>query len=93
MTFHRFAFVIFCWCLAVSLAWGDDLNRRFQFLQNDYARLLRSPQERARRDNWERIISLFEKFSQEFPDHEKAPPALFMAGRASQGLYRYSKYI
>lgn len=92
MTFHRFAFVIFCWCLAVSLAWGDDLNRRFQFLQNDYARLLRSPQERARRDNWERIISLFEKFSQEFPDHEKAPPALFMAGRASQGLYRYSKY-
>ncbi|NLC70207.1 MAG: AMIN domain-containing protein [Desulfuromonadaceae bacterium] len=91
MTLYRLVGLLFCWCLTLSFAWGDDLAHRFQTLQNNYAQLLKSEQKRLKRDNWEKIISGFETFSREFPDHGKGPAGLFMAGRASQGLYRFSR--
>jgi N-acetylmuramoyl-L-alanine amidase len=92
MPLRRLSLLLLCCCLLASpAAWGADLNLRFQALQNDYARLLRSEKERLYRQNWERVISAFETFSQQHPDHEKGPAALFMAGRASQGLYRFSR--
>ncbi|MBN1142417.1 MAG: N-acetylmuramoyl-L-alanine amidase [Deltaproteobacteria bacterium] len=91
MNRFRSMFTIICWCLMAALCWGDAGDAQFQNLQSDYVALLKSDHHRLSREKWERVIDGFEKFFLAFPQHEKGPAALFMAGRATQGLYRISR--
>jgi len=93
MKLNQIICFFFCFLLISPHVYGSDPGRRFQALQNDYSRLLRSEDRRLYRDNWEKLINAFDGFSRDHPEHEKGPAALFMAARASQGLHRFSRRI
>ena len=66
-------------------------DRAYRSAKSRYHRLLRSPREMRYRDHWTAVIDGFLAVSRSFPRSPRAADALYMAGKASQGLYRVSR--
>lgn len=59
--------------------------------RQEYDLLLASQQKQLYRENWQRVIQRFDAFVDQYPSHERAPAALYLAGKASQRLYGISR--
>jgi N-acetylmuramoyl-L-alanine amidase len=63
----------------------------YQKARRQYDLLLASHKKQLYRENWERVIDRFADFAERNPTHPKAPSAVYLAGKASQRLYRISR--
>lgn len=63
----------------------------YRHARRQYDTLLASQKKQLYRDNWEKVIGQFDTFSRSYPDHSKAPAAIYLAGKASQRLYNISR--
>ena len=56
-----------------------------------YRQLLASPRKQRYRENWLRVVKHFAAVGKRYPSSRQAADALFMAGKASAGLYSVSR--
>ncbi len=77
-------FVVSGRCLA-------DASESYRRVRQEYDLLLASQQKQLYRDNWQRVIDNFDRFTANHPAHQRAPAALYLAGKASQRLYAISR--
>ncbi len=68
-----------------------DVSENYRRVRQEYDLLLASQQKQLYRDNWQRVIDGFDRFAAQHPTHERAPAALYLAGRATQRLYAISR--
>ncbi len=81
--------LLLLWPVGLCHAGGAD-NSYLQ-ARRQYDVLLASQKKQLYRDNWEKVIKRFDAFSRTYPDHSKAPAAIYLAGKASQRLYGISR--
>jgi N-acetylmuramoyl-L-alanine amidase len=72
-------------------AWADAALDAYQSARSEYYKLTNSSRKQLYRENWDRVISALEKVQTRFPDSAKAADALYLAGKACQGLYNVSR--
>jgi len=65
--------------------------KTYQSARADYYALKNSSRKQLYRENWLLVIDNLARVQKRFPDSVKAPDALFLAGKASQGLYQVSR--
>jgi N-acetylmuramoyl-L-alanine amidase len=75
---------------SVTLA-ADPGEQAFGKARAAYRQLLQSSRRQLYRDNWERIIQHLERVTKRYPRHDRAADALYLAGKACEGLYRVSR--
>ncbi|MEZ4483918.1 MAG: hypothetical protein R2864_04765 [Syntrophotaleaceae bacterium] len=86
MLFSRNGFV-FLWLIlfllpaALCHAGADGSYRQ---TRQQYDSLVASQKKQLYRDNWEQVIKRFDGFARAYPEHSKAPAAIYLAGKASQ---------
>jgi N-acetylmuramoyl-L-alanine amidase len=71
--------------------WADQANDAYQTARADYYNLKNSSRKQLYRENWLQVIDNLALVQKRFPDSKRAPDALYLAGKASQGLYRVSR--
>ncbi|AMV72053.1 hypothetical protein JCM30471_05540 [Desulfuromonas carbonis] len=59
--------------------------------RKSYQRLQDSPKKQRYRDQWQRVIDAFLAIPQRYPDADEGARALYLAGKASEGLYDVSR--
>lgn len=72
-------------------AFADTATAAFQSARADYYSLKNSSRQQLYRDNWLQVIDNLVKVQQRFPDSQRAPDCLYLAGKASQGLHQVSR--
>ena len=72
-------------------AWADQARDAYQSARADYYILKNSSRKQLYRENWLQVIDNLALVQQRFPDSKRAPDALYLAGKASQGLYSVSR--
>lgn len=93
MQFGRFVctgFLLLFFLLPAGLCHAGPMEA-FQKARQQYDLLLASQKKQLYRDNWERVINRFDRFSNQYATHSKAPAAIYLAGKASQRLYGVSQ--
>ena len=70
---------------------ADMATAPYQAARADYYNLKNSSRKQLYRENWLQVIDNLVKVQRRFPDSKRAPDALFLAGKASQGLYQVSR--
>jgi N-acetylmuramoyl-L-alanine amidase len=76
--------------LPVSAA-ADEGERAFGKAKSTYQQLQNSTKNKLYRENWLRVIQGFEGVSQAYPNHDRAADALYLGGKACEGLYAISR--
>jgi N-acetylmuramoyl-L-alanine amidase len=72
-------------------AWADAALDAYQSARAEYHKLKNSSRKQLYRENWDRVIKALEDMQKRFPDSAKAADALYLAGKASRGLYDVSR--
>lgn len=63
----------------------------YQRVRADYLQLRNSAKKQLYRDNWQKVIGGLLAYCDAYPDSDKAPDALYLAGKAARGLYEVSR--
>ncbi len=82
---------LFLLLLAPSPVLADSSDLAYQKAKDNYRSLTNSAKKQLYRDSWESVIGGFVGVVEKYPDSNRAPDALFMAGRACRGLYDVSR--
>jgi N-acetylmuramoyl-L-alanine amidase len=77
--------------LASTTIAADPGEQTFVKARAAYRQLLDSSRRQLYRDNWDRIIDNLERVTKRYPRHGRAADALYLAGKACEGLYRVSR--
>jgi N-acetylmuramoyl-L-alanine amidase len=77
--------------LLPSVLYGAEGDNAYQKARDHYRQLLDSGEKQLYRENWEKVIQKFVAVAKGYPTHEKAPNALYMAGKAGSQLYEISR--
>lgn len=83
-------FLILMYVLPPSAA-ADAGDRAFDNAKSAYAQLQNSTRDKLYRENWVRVIDGFNGIANTYPGHPKADDALYLGGKASEGLYAISR--
>jgi N-acetylmuramoyl-L-alanine amidase len=75
----------------VGAARADMATAAYQAARADYYNLKNSSRKQLYRENWLQVINDLVEVQKRFPDSQRAPDALFLAGKAGQGLYQVSR--
>lgn len=70
---------------------ASDPEQSFQQARKGYESLLAAEKKKLYRENWDRVIDRLLVVAKDFPRHRRAPEALFLAGKAGEGLYAVSQ--
>lgn len=89
----RYFLAIFLILLPVlpAFAAADAGERAFVHAKAEYRQLQNSSKSKLYRENWEQVIQGFKKVAESYPRHGRADDALYMGGKASEGLYAISR--
>ncbi len=71
--------------------WAGDAETAYRQADASYRSLRDSAKKQLYRENWHQVIDRFLQFTETYPRAEKAPAALYVAGKACRGLYRVSR--
>lgn len=92
MTVLRLPILLFALLLlTVATGLAGDAEGDYQRAKEGYRQLLDSSKKQLYRHNWQKVIDRFLAVEKAYPGHRRAPDALYMAGKASEGLYRVSR--
>ena len=76
--------------LPVSAA-ADAGEQAFFSAKTAYQQLQNSSKSKLYRENWISVIKGFDGVEQAYPDHDRAADALYLGGKACEGLYAISR--
>ena len=89
--FRHLLLLIFLLSLASAGFAAADVESRYQDAREAYYALQNSARKQMYRDQWQKVLDLFEKVYRQYPDSSRADDALFMAGKATAKLYDVSR--
>jgi len=70
---------------------GADPEAAYQSARADYHILKNSARKQLFRENWLQVIDGLVDFQKRYPSQRRAPDALYLAGKAAEGLYQVSR--
>ncbi|BCR04809.1 hypothetical protein DESUT3_18780 [Desulfuromonas versatilis] len=70
---------------------ADQAETDYQKARGSYSSLQDSARKKLYRENWVQVIDGFLAVARSHPGHRRAPDALYLAGKACQGLYEISR--
>ena len=93
MTPLRFLFGFFLVLMHVlpASAVADAGDQAFSRAKSAYQQLQNSSKSKLYRENWDRVIKGFEEVARDYPRHDRAADALYLGGKASEGLFAISR--
>jgi len=77
--------------LLPTCAAADAGDQAFSNAKAAYRHLQNSSKSKLYRENWSRVIHGFEGIVKSYPHHRRADDALYLGGKASEGLYAISR--
>ncbi len=74
-----------------SVAGAADVEGLYKNAREAYSRLQNSASKQLYRDQWQKVLDLFEKVYKRYPESARADDALFMSGKTTAQLYTISR--
>ncbi|MBU2512545.1 N-acetylmuramoyl-L-alanine amidase [bacterium] len=91
VNYFRFFILIFCFFLSSPVIQADEVDNLYDKAAEKYHELLfKDTPLRQKADNWLRAIKQFQIIYQNYPNHHKAPKALFSNGMLYRCLYLWN---
>ena len=92
MRYFRLAGWLFLlFLLLPSAAFSAGPEKAYQQVRANFKKLEASPAKQRYRENWDKAIDGFVGVAEKYPDHRRAPDALYLAAKACEGLYSVSR--
>ncbi len=89
--FLRLALLMLLLLSLVPAAGAADAERSYQQARDAYYKLQNSARKQLYRDQWQKVLDLFEKVYERYPNSGRADDALFMAAKTTAKLYNISR--